>query len=238
MSSYCSPRLRRPGRDGRGLPLLPGRDQPQHPPPPVSLWMTAAEWAVFEPVLPPPAWLAGRGGGSAGWCMRDVVDAIRYLTHNGPVWRALLLTSCCWMVYYWASKWQADGSTARMHDDLRERVRLVAGRADCPTAGSIDSQSVKAADTVGADSRGYDAGKRINGRKRHIAVDSLGLLLTVIVTAASVQDRDGAFRLLAVLRERLSTITLVWADGGYAGRLVDLGEDRPASDPGNRQAAR
>jgi transposase len=94
------------------------------------------------------------------------------------------------------------------------------GRADLPTAGSIDSQSVKAADTVGAASRGFDAGKKINGRKRHIAVDTLGLLLTVIVTAASVQDREGAPRLLALLRERFSTITLVWADGGYSGRLV------------------
>jgi transposase len=95
------------------------------------------------------------------------------------------------------------------------------GRSELPTAGSMDSQSVKAADTVGAATRGYDAGKRINGRKRHLVVDSLGLLLTVIVTAASVQDRDGAFRrLLALLRERFSTITLVWADGGYAGRLV------------------
>jgi transposase len=79
---------------------------------------------------------------------------------------------------------------------------------------------VKAADTVGGASRGYDGGKKINGRKRHIAVDTLGLLLTVIVTAASVQDRDGACRLLALLRERFSTISLVWADGGYAGRLV------------------
>jgi transposase len=84
----------------------------------------------------------------------------------------------------------------------------------------MDSQSVKAADTVGAATRGYDAAKRINGRKRHLVVDSLGLLLTVIVTAASVQDRDGAFRLLALLRQRFSTITVVWADGGYAGRLM------------------
>jgi transposase len=94
------------------------------------------------------------------------------------------------------------------------------GRNELPTAGAIDSQSVKAADTVGAASRGFDGGKKINGRKRHIAVDTCGLLLAVVVTAASVQDRDGACPLLALLRERFSTITLVWADGGYAGRLV------------------
>ncbi|MDQ3761388.1 MAG: IS5 family transposase [Actinomycetota bacterium] len=108
----------------------------------------------------------------------------------------------------------------RLVDRLRGRLRTASGRAELPTAGSINSQSVKAADTVGADSRGYDAGKRINGRKRHVVVDSLGLLLAVIVTAASVHGRDGAFRLLGLLRERFSTISLVWADGGYAGRLV------------------
>jgi len=79
---------------------------------------------------------------------------------------------------------------------------------------------VKAADTVGATTRGFDAGKKINGRKRHIAVDTCGLLLAVVVTAASVQDRDGAHPLLAVLRERFSTVALVWADGRYAGRLI------------------
>jgi len=88
-----------------------------------------------------------------------------------------------------------------------------------PTAGSIDSQSVKATETVGVNSRGYDGGKKINGRKRHIAVDTLRLLLVVLVTPASVQNRNGAHPLLALLRERFSTITLIWADGGYAGRL-------------------
>ena len=76
-----------------------------------------------------PAWLAGRGGRPAGYCMRDVVDAIRYLTHNGPVWRALPADfPPAWTVYYWAAKWEADGSAARMHDDLRDRVRVAAGR--------------------------------------------------------------------------------------------------------------
>ncbi|MFI7224215.1 transposase [Nonomuraea angiospora] len=94
-----------------------------------------------------------------------------------------------------------------------------------PTAGCIDSQTVKAADTVEAATCGYDAGKKIKGQKRHIAVDTLGLLLCVIVTAASVQDRDGAHPLLALLTEKYSTINLVWADGGYAGRLVTWARD-------------
>jgi len=84
----------------------------------------------------------------------------------------------------------------------------------------IDSASVRGADTVPTASRGYDAGKRVNGRKRHLAVDTTGLLLAVVVTVAGIQDRDGACRLLAALRARFSTITLIWADGGYAGRLV------------------
>jgi transposase len=155
--------------------------------------MSGAEWAVCEPVLPAPAWLAGRGGRPARYCMRDIVDAIRYLTHNGPVWRALPAGfPPAWTVYYWADKWQADGSAARMHDELRERLRMAAGRNAHPTAAIIDSQSVKRSEMVARAGRGYDAGKKINGRKRHLAVDTGGLLLTVLVTAASVQDRDAA----------------------------------------------
>ncbi|WP_219537626.1 transposase [Nonomuraea guangzhouensis] len=84
----------------------------------------------------------------------------------------------------------------------------------------MDSQTVRAAETVGAAACGYDAGKKLKGQKRYVVVDTLGLLLCVIVTAASVQDRDGAYPVLALLREKFSTITLVWADGGYTGRLV------------------
>jgi transposase len=190
--------------------------------------MSEAEWAVCEPLLPAPAWLAGRGGRPARYCMRDIVDAIRYLTHNGPVWRALPADfPPAWTVCYWADKWQADGSTGRMHDDLRERIRAAAGRTRQPTAAIIDSQSVKGSEMVARTARGYDAGKKINGTKRHIAVDTLGLLLTVLVTAASVQDRDAA-RPLWNLRRAFPTVKLAWADGGYAGKLVSWAKTRLA----------
>jgi transposase len=189
--------------------------------------MTEAEWAVCEPLLPAPAWLAGRGGRPAAWCMRDIVDAIRYLTHNGPVWRALPADfPPAGTVYWWLDKWQADGSAQQMHDDLRDRVRAAAGRNPGPSAAVIDSQSVKGSEMIARTRRGYDAGKKINGTKRHIAVDTAGLLLTVLVTAASVQDRDAARPLLWNLRKAFPAIKLTWADGGYAGKLVTWASSR------------
>ena len=183
--------------------------------------MSEAEWAVCEPLLPAPAWKQGKGGRPASRCMRDIVDAIRYLTHNGPVWRALPADfPPAGTVYWWADKWQADGSAERMHDDLRDRVRAAAGRASAPTAAIIDSQSVKGSEMIGRARRGYDAGKKVNGTKRHLAVDTIGLLLTGLVTAASVQDRDAARPLLWNLRRAFPSVRLAWADGGYAGKLV------------------
>jgi transposase len=184
---------------------------------------TDAEWELLGPQA--RAVMAdlrrSPGGRPMDHDLRAVLDAIRYVTRYGIEWRALPVDFPPWeAVYAFFERWSARGLPQGLADRLRGRLRVAYGRADLPTAGSIDSQSVKAADTVGAASRGFDAGKKINGRKRHIAVDTLGLVLTVMVTAASVQDRDGAHRLLALLRERYSTITLVWADGGYAGRLV------------------
>ena len=112
--------------------------------------MAEAEWAVRGPSLPVLAWLAGRGGRPSRHCMHDIVDAIRYLTHTGPVWRALPADfPPSWTVYWWAGKWEADGSTARMHHDLRGQVRAAAGRTPQPTAAIIDSQSVKGSEMMG-----------------------------------------------------------------------------------------
>ena len=113
-----------------------------------------------------------------------------------------------------------------MHDDLRERIRVAAGRSPRPSAAIIDSQSVKGSEMIGRARRGYDAGKKVNGTKRHLAVDTIGLLLTVLVTAASVQDRDAAKPLLWNLRRAFPSVRLAWADGGYAGKLVTWARTR------------
>jgi len=110
--------------------------------------------------------------------------------------------------------WAADGTLARLHAVLRGRVRAAAGRTIAPTAAVIDSQSVRASDWVSRATKGYDAAKKVHGRKRHVAVDTSGLLLQVLVTPASSQDRDGGRRLLWRLGCHFPTIRLVWADAG------------------------
>jgi len=143
---------------------------------------TDAQWALIDPLLPDPAWLAGQGGRRETHCRRVIVDAIFYLVDNGIKWRALPADFPPWStVYNYFAAWEAAGVTQQVLDSLRERVRLREGRTAEPSAAIIDSQSVKAAETVGLPSRGYDAGKKINGRKRHIAVDTVGLLLCVLV---------------------------------------------------------
>jgi transposase len=182
---------------------------------------TDAQWAVIDPLLPDPAWLTGQGDRREVHCRRGIVDTIFYVADNGIKWRALPVDFPPWStVYNYFAAWAAAGVTQDVLDGLRDRVRLREGRAAAPSAAIIDSASVRAAETVGAASRGYDAGKKINGRKRHIAVDTLGLLLCVLVTAASVQDRDGAKPLLELLATSFRRIRLIWADGGYAGKLV------------------
>ena len=119
-------------------------------------------------------------------------------------------------MYGYFAAWRDDGTLARLHDALRAQVRAAAGRDAEPTAAVIDSQSVRAADTVPKASRGWDNAKKVNGRKRHIAVDTTGLLLAVVITAASVQDRDAARPLLWNTRRAC----LVWADAGYTTRKL------------------
>ncbi|MDR7322533.1 transposase [Catenuloplanes niger] len=123
-------------------------------------------------------------------------------------------------MYWYFTAWEEAGVTERLLAALRIKARVQAGREPEPTAGIIDSQSVKGADTVGTDSRGYDAGKKINGRKRFIVTDTLGLLVVVVVLAASWQDRDGAKSTL-LAAYAATPIRHVFADQGFAGKLVD-----------------
>ncbi|WP_425518079.1 IS5 family transposase [Polymorphospora rubra] len=157
---------------------------------------------------------------------RDIVDAIRYLDHNSCVWRALPVDFPPWpTVYHYFRTWTRDGTLTRLHNGLREQIRTAEGRNPTPTAAIMDSQSVRAADTVARTSRGYDAGKKVNGRKRHIVVDTTGLLLVILVTTGAVQDRHAARLLLWAVRGCFTRVTAIWADAGYTGQLVDWATD-------------
>ncbi|MFE2992214.1 IS5 family transposase [Streptomyces sp. NPDC059262] len=183
--------------------------------------MSDAEWAVIRPLLPVPAWLQGRGGQPEGYCHRQLLDAIRYLVAGGISWRAMPVDFPCWgRVYAFFRRWRERGLIDEFHDRLRGRVREREGREEEPAAGIIDARSVKAAVSVPSVSRGWDGGKKVGGRKRHLVTDCLGLLLVVAVTAANIGGRDAAVGLLTRLRCLHRGICLVWAYGGYTGGLV------------------
>lgn len=183
--------------------------------------MTDAEWAVVRPLLPVPGWMRGRGGQPEAYCHRAILDAVRYLVDNGIKWRAMPADFPPWdRVYAFFRRWRDRGLVTEFHDRLRGQVRVREGRDTEPTAAVIDSQSVKADAVVGVDSRGFDGGKLINGRKRHVVVDTLGLLLGVMVTAADIGDRAAAQVLLQRVADAHHRLALVWADGGYTGSLV------------------
>lgn len=157
--------------------------------------------------------------------MRDVINGILYVVVGGIQWRMLPKEYPKWQsVYYYFRVWRDDGTWQRIHDTVRAMVRRRAGRHKHPTAGCLDSQSVKTTAVAGI--RGYDKGKQVNGRKRHLLVDTLGLLMAVVVTAASVQDRDGAKLLVSRLPGACKKLRLIWVDGGYRGQLLDWVADR------------
>jgi putative transposase len=171
-----------------------------------------SQWNIIQPLIPP----AKSGGRPRELEMRMVVNAMLYIVVGGIQWRMLPKEYPKWQsVYYYFRCWRDDGTWQRMHDTLRAAVRRQAERHKHPTAGCLDSQSVKSTAVPGI--RGYDKAKNVNGRKRHLLVDTLGLVLVVVVTAACVQERDGAKLLLQRLTGAGKKLRRIWVDGGYRG---------------------
>ena len=177
--------------------------------------LTDTQWAIVEPLLP-PAKSGPRGGHPRTVDMREVLNTILYLNRSGCQWDMLphdLLPKST--VYDYFAQWRDDGTWAKLVKTLRERTRVAAGREPTPRAACIDSQSVKTTE-VGGPARGDDGGKKINGRKRHLWVDTLGLVLAILMTSAGLDDGVAAPLLLGLVTPQdFPRLMIIFADQKY-----------------------
>ena len=199
--------------------------------------LTDAQWQQIEPLLPVPRWRSG-GPGRPPRDRRGIVNGLLYLNKTGCPWA--LLPGCFgpWKtVYDYFRRWSRHGVWSQVLDQLTQQERGRQGRAARPSAGCVDSQTIKTA-TQGK-TTGYDAGKKIKGRKRHLLVDTSGLLRQVVVTAADVDDRAGLKQLLTRLGAAgMARLRKLWADGGYQGEAIRTWVAKQKKDAQNRPRRR
>ena len=177
--------------------------------------LTEKQWSFIETVIEPNKKRKRKHD------LHDIFNAILYVAKSGCQWRMLPANFAPWnTVYFYYRKWKLEGVIEEIHEYLRSLVRKKVGRNESPSLGIIDSRSVKTSRQNGAE-RGYDGGKKVKGRKQHIVVDTMGLLLAVVVHSATPHDSKAAFAVIERLKYRFPRLTTILADGGYQGEIAE-----------------